>query len=195
MSEIDKENLAASFPIVCDAISRSDFVGIDTEFTGLIAHENGKLEYLDDVETRYQKIRQSAAAFAVLQVGLACFSWSSEQGNDTPENGQYSSKVFNFYVFQRFDDSIGFELKKAIRSLESEKHNFMFQSSSLSFLADNDFDFNRCFSKGIPYMNLDQERIVRGSVDLASDNTIQVTAPKDVEFVTTFLYACLLFSF
>jgi hypothetical protein len=58
----------------------------------------------------------------------------------------------------------------------------------MTFLSENQFDFGRCFSKGISYINIEQERLLRSHLDLApEDNGIQVTSEEDAAFVSNFL--------
>ncbi|XP_067407445.1 poly(A)-specific ribonuclease PARN isoform X3 [Emydura macquarii macquarii] len=73
-------------------------------------------------------------------------------GFDTPEE-RYIMKSFNFYIFP----------KPFNRSSPDVK--FVCQSSSIDFLANQGFDFNKVFRNGIPYLNQEEERQLREQYD------------------------------
>lgn len=82
-------------PQIRAAIAQADFMAFDCEMTGVeLAGKNARRDPMDDVETYYQKVKAAASAFAVVQFGLATFTWNAE-------GGKYDCQVFNFFVFQR----------------------------------------------------------------------------------------------
>ena len=178
---IDDTNFSDEYPSICAAIEASDFTSIDLEFSGLVVNADGRSEYLDTYEKRYTRIRQTACAFAVLQCGLACFTWSTERN-------AYLPKVFTFSVFQRLDTaSLPRTLLKA-RADECVGDVFRCQASSMSFLASNNFDFAKCFQHGLPYLNRDQEQRIRAKLDISLEDKDVLIACEDEEFVKAFLY-------
>ncbi|XP_062467839.1 poly(A)-specific ribonuclease PARN isoform X2 [Pezoporus occidentalis] len=113
--------------------------------------------------------------FLLFQFGLCTFKY-----DHTEE--KYIMKSFNFYIFP----------KPFNRSSPDVK--FVCQSSSIDFLANQGFDFNKVFRNGIPYLNQEEERQLReqydekrsqangaGSVSYISPNATKcpVTIPED----------------
>ncbi|XP_035750980.1 poly(A)-specific ribonuclease PARN isoform X2 [Egretta garzetta] len=84
--------------------------------------------------------------FLLFQFGLCTFKY------DYTEE-KYIMKSFNFYIFP----------KPFNRSSPDVK--FVCQSSSIDFLANQGFDFNKVFRNGIPYLNQEEERQLREQYD------------------------------
>ncbi|NWQ98353.1 PARN ribonuclease, partial [Burhinus bistriatus] len=162
---------------VYEAIEESDFLAIDGEFSGISdgpsvsALTNG----FDTPEERYQKLKKHSMDFLLFQFGLCTFKY-----DHTEE--KYIMKSFNFYIFP----------KPFNRSSPDVK--FVCQSSSIDFLANQGFDFNKVFRNGIPYLNQEEERQLReqyhekrsqangaGSLAYISPNATKcpVTIPED----------------
>jgi poly(A)-specific ribonuclease len=77
-------------------------------------------------------LRRATKNYRVIQLGLCTFH--TEWKNKKPV---YIAKPFNFYAFPREGGELG------------RKHaNFMINSQSLVFLAEQGFDFNRLVRKG-----------------------------------------------
>jgi poly(A)-specific ribonuclease len=87
----------------------------------------------DDLATRYEKISQSSREFAIIQFGLACFKWDTDKQ-------AYVAKPFNFYIFPNGEPR------------ESGERFFTCSSSSLTFLMECKFDFNKMIKEGISYL-------------------------------------------
>ncbi|XP_055221769.1 poly(A)-specific ribonuclease PARN isoform X9 [Gorilla gorilla gorilla] len=113
--------------------------------------------------------------FLLFQFGLCTFKYDYT-------DSKYITKSFNFYVFP----------KPFNRSSPDVK--FVCQSSSIDFLANQGFDFNKVFRNGIPYLNQEEERQLReqydekrsqangaGALSYVSPNTSKcpVTIPED----------------
>ncbi|XP_041086376.1 poly(A)-specific ribonuclease PARN-like isoform X2 [Polyodon spathula] len=129
---------------IYSAIHEAEFLAIDGEFSGISdgpsvsALTNG----LDTPEERYQKLKKHSMDFLLFQFGLCAFKYSHAEA-------KYVIKSFNFYVFP----------KPLNRSSPDIK--FVCQSSSIDFLANQGFDFNKVFCSGIPYLNQEEERQLR----------------------------------
>ncbi|NXN61038.1 PARN ribonuclease, partial [Rynchops niger] len=139
-----KDNLSK----VCEAIEESDFLAIDGEFSGISdgpsvsALTNG----FDTPEERYQKLKKHSMDFLLFQFGLCTFKY-----DQTEE--KYIMKSFNFYIFPKPFNRSSPDIK------------FVCQSSSIDFLANQGFDFNKVFRNGIPYLNQEEERQLREQYD------------------------------
>lgn len=63
---------------------------------------------------------------------------------------RYSQRTYNFYVFPK------------PMNRHAPDCRFMCQTSSIAFLANQDFDFNKLFKYGIPYLSAsEEERLVK----------------------------------
>ncbi|KAF9953806.1 hypothetical protein BGZ72_005121 [Mortierella alpina] len=157
--EILKENFEASLPLLQKAIAECDFVAMDTEMTGLSAPiHNYKPQ--DSLATRYSKVTHSAASFLVVQLGICTFTWSDEIGG-------FEARPFNFPCFPSSAD----EAKAGERF-------FQCQSTSLEFLINNGFDFNKWIRHGIPYLTHPEEEayIIRKTEKEAHNATASDTS-------------------
>ncbi|TYZ60766.1 hypothetical protein PybrP1_005046 [[Pythium] brassicae (nom. inval.)] len=108
------------------------FVAIDTEFTGLSPDERQKERFLDTLEERYRKVKRAGESFLVTQFGLSTVH--------VDEQAQIQIKTWNFYIFPR--------------PYGQSDHRFLCQASSLQFLSEHGFDFNKFIADGIPFLNL-----------------------------------------
>ncbi|KAJ3143590.1 hypothetical protein HDU90_000353 [Geranomyces variabilis] len=138
----------ALLPIIAAAIAEADFIAIDGEFTGLGTSKDMQIDYLDTVEARYHKLKRSATEFQLTQYGVCTFKW-----NEVAQ--KYTAKPFNSYVFPL-----------AGRKAFGLEKSFTCQASSLLFLRDCKFDFNKWISQGIPYINQEEEVIARQRIGL-----------------------------
>ncbi|XP_073447184.1 poly(A)-specific ribonuclease PARN isoform X2 [Aquarana catesbeiana] len=142
--EITRINFKEQLPSIYQAIEESDFLAIDGEFSGI--SDGPSVSTLtngfDTPEERYQKLKKHSMDFLLFQFGLCTFKYEKTQS-------KYIIKSFNFYVFP----------KPFNRNSPDKK--FVCQSSSIDFLANQGFDFNKVFRKGIPYLNQEEERQLR----------------------------------
>lgn len=107
-------------------------VAIDTEFTGLSPNELEREQYLDTLEERYHKVKRAGESFLITQFGLSIVHLDQKD--------QFHIKTWNFYVFPRPYGSLD--------------ERFLCQASSLQFLSEHGFDFNKFIGDGIPFVNL-----------------------------------------
>ncbi|XP_059886460.1 poly(A)-specific ribonuclease PNLDC1 isoform X1 [Delphinus delphis] len=120
--------------------------GLDIEFTGLRSNPSGpqQISLFDLPSEWYLKTRQSVQQFTVCQIGLSMFS--SIEG----ESNKYEAHSCNFFLFPT-----------TFGILDSE---FSFQASSVQFLNEHGFDYNKFLKNGIPYMNEEQEKKIKHSI-------------------------------
>ncbi|EQC40151.1 hypothetical protein SDRG_02801 [Saprolegnia diclina VS20] len=114
------------------------YAAIDTEFTGLTPHEKTREKVIDTLEERYAKVRASGENFLITQFGLALVH---------VEDDKTWIKCFNFYVFPR--------------PYANMDTRFLCQASSIQFMSEHGFDFNKFIRDGIPYMTRSNEAYVR----------------------------------
>jgi poly(A)-specific ribonuclease len=176
LTSVHRENFDKLLPDVLRAIDEAAFCTVDTELTGLQASRHGKYNSFDDLSTRYAKLKESASNFAILQVGLGCFSpiKGREDGHE-----KWTAKCFSFYVFP--GGIVG------TSSVQNERR-FLVQSSALNFLAANGYDFNKSFLKGIPYLNGWEEGRARAGLEnreakKSKHDLIDIRQEADIAFV------------
>ena len=130
--EVVRSNFLETLPVIAEAIESATFLAIDGEFSGL--NTQAKLQNsLDTPQERYSKIRSTSKDFILIQFGLCAFYWDNE-------TGQYTAKPFNFYIFPR------------VYNRQCPDVRFLCQSSSIDFLLQHNFDFNKLFREGISYL-------------------------------------------
>ena len=133
--EVTRHTFRDTLPLVEQALDECQFYAFDCEMTGLfVSDRNGLAEgkpptYLHDMEDRYDEMLQSSQSFVINQFGLSTFAW---------DGTSYKAKTFNFYTFPR--------------PFEEYQPRFLSEASSLEFLSEHKFDFNKWIYDGIPYM-------------------------------------------
>ncbi|XP_040584230.1 poly(A)-specific ribonuclease PNLDC1 [Mesocricetus auratus] len=142
--DVDASNFKQSLSRLQDLLDDADFVGLDIEFTGLRSNSSQQISLFDSPSEWYQKTRQSIQQFTICQIGLSVFY--SVEG----EPNKYVAHSYNFFLFPT-----------TFGILDSE---FSFQASSVQFLNQYGFDYNKFLKKGIPYMNEEQEKKIRQSI-------------------------------
>ncbi|CAO3663714.1 unnamed protein product [Umbelopsis ramanniana] len=134
--EVLRSTFLEKLPEVKSAIDNAAYIAIDTELTGLSRPINS-YRTTDDVAARYEKVSQSSREFSIIQFGLACFTWDTE-------SQAYIAKPFNFYIFPNGEPR------------EAGERFFTCSSSSLTFLMECNFDFNKMVKEGISYLTDDE---------------------------------------
>lgn len=135
--DVTRHNFEEALPGVVESIEEAQFVAIDTELTGLSSASNFE-DMTDEPRERYIKLRKYATDFGILQYGVACFRWDEA-------SKKYLVKPYNFYLSAATHRDTGIERR------------FMAQASSIEFLAEYKFNFNKAFHDGkIWRMTLDK---------------------------------------
>ncbi|TKC50021.1 hypothetical protein EI555_012384 [Monodon monoceros] len=144
--DVGADEFEQSLPLLQELVLGADFVGLDIEFTGLRSNPSGpqQISLFDLPSEWYLKTRQSVQQFTICQIGLSMFS--SIEG----ESNKYEAHSCNFFLFPT-----------TFGILDSE---FSFQASSVQFLNEHGFDYNKFLKNGIPYMNEEQEKKIKHSI-------------------------------
>ena len=125
--DVTQKNFYNLLPEIIYQIKTCDFCAIDCELSGIIPFED--LDKNDTVAKRYERMRESDENYVILQIGLAFFK---RLGDDLVQ-----SMPYNFYI----------------SSTTAENYvDFLCLNKAIKFLADNHFDFNKCFTEGIHYV-------------------------------------------
>ena len=149
MVEVTQTNFQQILPHIQKVIEECSFFAIDSEFTGLETSSATEKTLFDSPEERYFKLKHNAEAFSITQFGLACFT---PEQQDIQSN-KYSAEVFNFYLLPR--------------PVGSYEPRFQVQVSSIQFLCQNSFDFNKYLYGGIPFLNETLEKELRKEMQLS----------------------------
>ena len=148
--EVTRQNFKETLPLISQAIEDASFLAIDAEFTGLTSRLRRAENSLDTCEERYEKLKEGIKDFTIPQFGLCAFIWDEEQR-------QYVAKPFNFYIFPK------------PYSRQMPDMRFVCQSSSLDFLANQGFDFNKWINHGIPFLLPHSEEKLRQLLESRRD--------------------------
>ncbi|PKU70114.1 Poly(A)-specific ribonuclease PARN [Dendrobium catenatum] len=146
-------------------IREADFVAIDLEMTGVTSAPWRDSFEFDRSDVRYLKVKDSAEKFAVVQFGLCTFRWDACQGS-------FIAHPLNFYIFPR-----------KVLSVEGPTDEFLCQTTSISFLAKYQFDFNACIHEGISYLSKTQEEEALQNLCSAYENALLGFSSESEEYV------------
>ncbi len=149
--EVTSKNFAEKLALVESSIDSATFMTFDGEFTGLVQDEHNRHSALDTAAERYSKVRDSANRFLLVQFGLCTFHYDEKKD-------RFTNRVFNFYVWP----------KPYSRSAPDTR--FTCQTSSLDFLASQNFDFNKLIREGVPYLRPCDEARIRESIQEKQTN-------------------------
>ena len=139
--EIIRSNFRESLSIISEAIESATILAVDAEFSGLNV-KWGLENSLDTPQERYSKLKNGCKDFIIIQFGLCTFSWDRNQE-------LYIARPFNFYIFP------------TIWNRQCPDVRFLCQSSSIDFLSEHNFDFNKLFREGISYLRPFDEQKLR----------------------------------
>ncbi|XP_045585446.1 target of EGR1 protein 1 [Procambarus clarkii] len=133
--EVSEDNFVKVFPAIQAAIKDAAFVAVDCELTGIGEH---KLLNYPEIDMRYQYTADIARNYAVISLGLSCFTCKSVidiemdiEGDDRIRSHDYLVQTFN--VLTLCNDSFKADCK------------------AIKFLLSHGFDFNKLYTKGLPY--------------------------------------------
>ncbi|KAL9543810.1 hypothetical protein MBANPS3_007938 [Mucor bainieri] len=154
--EVLRNEFENTLPLIEEAMNEADFIAIDTEFTGMnettktldffftnvdtqgLSTPDVQFQHADEISTRYAKLKSCVQEFTIIQYGVCAFKRD-------PSNGNYVAKPFNFYIFGADTHDV------------QSRRVFSATPSSLAFLRQNKFDFNKLIEEGIPFYNYTEE--------------------------------------
>ena len=163
--DVTRDNFEASLDALSEAIADPHFAfwSFDLEFTGLNASSATTFDLLDTPSDRFSKVHESCRRMTVLQYGVCCFAFH-------PSTRRWTARPFNFWLFPdagRGSDAV-----------------FSCQASSMAFLADCGFDFNKAIRRGVPFVPAaERERNAQRRARAANRPPIVPTNERDKEMV------------
>ncbi|KAF9324537.1 hypothetical protein BG006_000444 [Podila minutissima] len=143
--EVLRENFNAELPWIEQAISECDFIALDAEFSGLHTGPRRGGNMNISLEESYEELRQAATQFMTIQIGVSTFTYDHI-------NNSYVAKPFNFYIYPT-----------TTAGYAPQGRCFMTEASSLDFLAQNGFDFNKWVYQGVNYTTKEEEAAYRNT--------------------------------
>lgn len=162
--DVFKTNFAAVLPEFNEQLRECDFLAIDCEFTGLFTTISN--DYLATYEQYYSKLRTNINKFQLIQLGISLFKQESES--------KFACHSFNFNLFPN---------KCSLLPRDECERYFLCQSSSLKFLIENNFDFNKLIKDGISYVNLPQMKFIKDRLSDKKSNPITVETEESKKFL------------
>jgi poly(A)-specific ribonuclease len=135
MCEVTSSNFLELYPLIIQQIDESCFLSIDTEFSSIDTFSSS----IKTIKPFYKQRSNLVKEITIFQFGLAIFSKTSDQH-------KYKVIIYNFYLHPT--------------SINPVDVKYTILSSSIKFLSDYKFDFNKCFYSGIPFLNQTQENIL-----------------------------------
>ncbi|KAG6534543.1 hypothetical protein ZIOFF_008446 [Zingiber officinale] len=126
--QVTRSNFNAALEGLRACVEESDFVVVDLEMTGVTSAPWRNSFEFDRSDVRYLKLKDSVEKFAVVQFGVCPFRWDSSKGSFFAH-----PLVHNFYIFPRNE-----------LPLHGPPDDFLWQVTSIDFLAKCQFDFNAC---------------------------------------------------
>ncbi|XP_051143779.1 poly(A)-specific ribonuclease PARN-like [Andrographis paniculata] len=137
VKQVTKSNFSEALDEIKSSIFNSDYVAVSLQNTGGHSAPWQKLLPIDTVETAYMKAKNIAERFQILQFAVCPFSVKASKLIAHP---------YNFHLFPRDELKIGMP-----------SYSFSCQSSYLTSMAREGFDFNACIYNGISYLSKAQE--------------------------------------
>ncbi|KAA8550537.1 hypothetical protein F0562_002221 [Nyssa sinensis] len=144
IKQVTKSNFNESLEEIKNHIHDCDFVAVSLRKTGSYSAPWHRVLPIDTTETAYFKAKYAAEKFQVLQFAVCPFSIRTSKVIAHP---------YNFHLFPRD------ELKTGMPS-----YSFSCQSSYLSSMAREGFDFNVCIYNGISYLSRAQESAAKDRI-------------------------------
>ncbi|KDO58559.1 hypothetical protein CISIN_1g006991mg [Citrus sinensis] len=141
IKQITKTNFNESLSEIKNHISSSDFIAVSLQNTGSFSSPWHRVSTFDTPETAYLKAKFAAERFQILQFAICPFKLQASKVIAYP---------YNFHLFPRD------ELKMGMPS-----YSFTCQTSYLTAMAKEGFDFNTCIYDGISYLSEAQESTVK----------------------------------
>ncbi|KAM1007108.1 hypothetical protein PS2_003722 [Malus domestica] len=137
VKEVTKSNFSESLEEFKNHLSSSDFVAVSLQKTGSHRAPWHRPQPFDTVDTSYRKAKYAAERFQLLQFAACPFTLRASKLTLHP---------YNFVLFPRD------ELKMGMPT-----YSFSAQTSHLTSMAEEGFDFNACIYNGISYLSRAQE--------------------------------------
>ena len=177
--KITRQTFPDALATVVAACSRASFVAIDCEMTGLATSKALMSSSIDSLDSRWARVRDSAASMGLVQFGVCPFEWDAGAGAD--KQGAFVARPFSFYLFPRVSP-IG---RESGVPGEGGDSFFVATSATLEFLRTHHFDFHDFVDGGVSFLSRSAEDRIRHVQRLkALRSTARMVAPGERERTT-----------
>ena len=143
--EVTLDNYDQMYSDIIARIGDCDFYSMDCELSGITNYKD--LNCFDTPKNRYDKMKKNDQNYLILQLGLCFFKHCKEEDC-------YETSAYNIFLFPRSQNC-----------KYSKDGPFSCLNSSIEFLCEQNFDFNKVFKKGISFMSKDCEESVRDRLE------------------------------
>ncbi|XP_059660019.1 poly(A)-specific ribonuclease PARN-like [Cornus florida] len=165
INQVTKSNFTESLEQIKNHITHSDFVAVSMQKTGSYSAAWQRLLPFDTADTAYFKAKYAAERFQVLQFAVCPFSVRAAKVIAHP---------YNFHLFPRDEFKIGMP-----------SYSFSCQSSYLTTMAQEGFDFNVCIYSGISYLSRAQESAAKDRIGNPVPSNYVVQLPSTLSVADT----------
>jgi len=163
--DVTRDNFLSYYSEVLEKIKECTFIAFDTEFTGLL-DEGIKEDWLDTPSERYEKLRHGTSQFLIIQFGLCLFTKISPT--------KYTAQPYNFFLFPGNPTPGTTDVR------------FLCQASSIMFLTEHNFDFNKWVREGVYFLSKPDAKKYdefKQKLEDRKSNHVDVTDAEDQAFV------------
>ncbi|KAI3461801.1 hypothetical protein Pfo_018464 [Paulownia fortunei] len=154
VKQVTKSNFSEALAEIKACILNSDFVAVSLQKTGGHSAPWQRILPIDTAETAYIKAKHTAVRFQILQFSVCPFSVKASKLIAHP---------YNFHLFPRDELKVGMP-----------SYSFSCQSSYLTSMAQDGFDFNACIYNGISYLSRAQESAAKVQIGHLSPSSNMV---------------------
>lgn len=144
VKQVTKSNFSEALEEMKGHIFDTDFIAVSLQKTGSFSAPWHRVTPFDSAETAYRKVVNAAEKFQILQFAVCPFSVSASKVVAYP---------YNFHLFPRDELRIG-----------KPSYSFACQTSYLTSMAQEGFDFNACIYDGISYLSREQESAAKNLI-------------------------------
>ncbi|KAL9621882.1 MAG: hypothetical protein Q9160_003703 [Pyrenula sp. 1 TL-2023] len=141
--EVGRNQFPFELGRIIEQIADASFVAIDLEFTGLASRRN-KPDRLS-LQEYYEDTKAAAERYQILQFGMTLVT-------EDVERGTYVLRPYNFFI-----NPVPMRFTKIERI-------WSFQSGAVEFLTRHNFDFDKPYKQGVPYLSRQEASAVRNYV-------------------------------
>ncbi|KAL6555590.1 hypothetical protein OROHE_007262 [Orobanche hederae] len=160
VKQVAKPNFSEAVAEIKTCITNSDYIAVYLQKTGGHSAPWQKPLPIDTAETAYIKAKYAATRFQILQFSVCPFS---------VEASKLTAHPYNFHLFPRDELKVGMP-----------SYSFSCQSSYLTALAREGFDFNTCIYDGISYLSRAQESAAKAPIGHLTSRSIMGSSVNSV---------------
>ncbi|XP_078319157.1 target of EGR1 protein 1-like isoform X2 [Crassostrea virginica] len=177
--DVNTNNIEVLWPSLMKAMDSSTFIAVDTELSGIGTR---KTLMAKSVEDRYKGTAENAKTRSVVSLGLSCFKLTHVDTKPKKQAGNMSDDSFVDEHSSTSCHTWNF-LVQTYNIMALCQEEYVVEPSSLKFLVEHGFDFNKQYSCGVGYYRgNDKPDLISDKKCLRSVFTALVKTKKPVVF-------------